>query len=113
LTATNSAGTKLSTQLSNKAASFVNGIFSNPAQLAANQAAAKAAIPFVLPGTTLGITPIGLYITSVWTFLFIGAVGYGTVGKVRFREAYRRKTRATGGFLGGKPPVAGYDNWRF
>ncbi len=55
---------------------------------------AAAAIPFVLPGTRPGIFPTGLIITSVWTFLFVGTVGYGTFGRIRFRESYRRRIKA-------------------
>jgi DNA-binding beta-propeller fold protein YncE len=51
----------------------------------------SAATQFVLPGTTLGIFPVGLIITSAWTALFILAVGYGTFGRMRFRDHYRRR----------------------
>ena len=49
--------------------------------------------PFVLPGKTLGIFPVGFVITGVWALLFVATVGAGTVDRVRFREAYRRRVK--------------------
>ncbi|KAF1992213.1 hypothetical protein K402DRAFT_321232 [Aulographum hederae CBS 113979] len=84
--------------LSNSEASFVNGVFSDQgastitAEAAASaSAAAAAANPFVLPGVTLGIFPLGFIITAVWMVLFVSAVGLGTLGRVQFRDQYRRR----------------------
>lgn len=52
-----------------------------------------AATAFVLPGTTLGIFPTGLIITSAWAGVFLGAVGYGTIIRMKFRDHYRRRLR--------------------
>ena len=48
-----------------------------------------ATTPFVLPGTHLGIFPIGLIITGGWTALRIATLGVGTVGRMKFRDQYR------------------------
>jgi hypothetical protein len=49
--------------------------------------------PFVVPGLTLGVMPIGLGITLLWTAIFLAAVGYGTVCRIQFREQFRRDVR--------------------
>ncbi|KAL8675435.1 MAG: hypothetical protein Q9168_000136 [Polycauliona sp. 1 TL-2023] len=91
-------GKVITTELSPSEASFVNGIFasqtttSTPAGASASSAAAEAAT-FELPGQSLGIFPTGLIITSSWTLLFILTVGYGTIERIRFREAYRRRLK--------------------
>jgi hypothetical protein len=87
-------------------ASFVAGIFSTvqgsltdptfllgkPLQdLAA--AAQGLPTPYVVPGLTLGVMPIGLGVTLVWTAIFLSAVGYGTLSRIRFREQFRRDVR--------------------
>ncbi|KAL8922229.1 MAG: hypothetical protein Q9208_005308 [Pyrenodesmia sp. 3 TL-2023] len=98
LSGSEKSGKVVTTVLSSSEASFVNGVFANqvktstsagiPASLAADNAG-----NFELPGRTLGIFPIGLIITGVWTLLFVATVGYGTVERIRFREAYRRRVR--------------------
>jgi len=93
----------ITAQLSSEGASFINGVFaaqsSNPnstsgpeAQASASAAAAEAA-PFVLPGTSLAFFPVGLVITSVWTVLLFTAVGLGTIGRIQFRDQYRRRVQ--------------------
>ena len=99
LTGSIANGSTLQTQLSSKDASFVSGLFQDAttgnttaaAQAAAASAAANAA--FVLPGTTLGIFPIGLIITSAWAGIFIAVLAYGTFGRIQFRESYRRRMK--------------------
>ena len=85
-------GSHLHTTLSSKQASFVNGVFSDQV---AGPAQPNAAAPtkFVLPGTRLGIFPTGLIITGAWTVVFLITIGFGTVGRIRFRNAYRRRKR--------------------
>ncbi|KAL9114498.1 MAG: hypothetical protein Q9227_001579 [Pyrenula ochraceoflavens] len=87
---------------------FVNGNFADtpgtgPAAAAptAIAAAVQTASAFVLPGTTFGIFPLGFIITGAWTVLFVSAVAYGTYGRIRFRQAYRRR-KATA-VAGGRP----------
>ncbi|KAL8817771.1 MAG: hypothetical protein Q9223_003461 [Gallowayella weberi] len=98
LSGTDKSGKVVTTELSSSEAAFVNGIFASQAKTStstgasASSAAAKAAT-FVLPGQTLGIFPTGLIITSSWTLLFVLTVGYGTIERIRFREAYRRRVR--------------------
>ena len=99
LSGTIANGSIVTTMLSSADASFVSGLFQDSmtgnttAAAAASEVAAAAKAKFVLPGTKLGIFPIGLIITSVWAFLFICVVGYGTFGRIQFREAYRRRVK--------------------
>jgi len=98
--------------LSSADASFLNGVFSQSTTQAAQQAGpapvaqtlastvtvAPPAIlvnpkQFTVPGTTLGIFPIGLIITCIWTGFFLAAVGFGTLGRIQFREQYRRRSK--------------------
>jgi hypothetical protein len=81
---------------------FVSGVFEGQsasgaaaAVPTAAAAAALAAAAFTLPGTTLGIFPVGLVITSIWALLFFAVVGYGTWERIQFRDQFRqRKERA-------------------
>ena len=93
VTAKSLDGKPLTTTLSTSEAAFVNGHFADKA-LADRTAAANSAntTPFVLPGTTFGIFPVGFIITGVWALIFVGAVGFGTFGRYQFRNAFRRKT---------------------
>lgn len=99
----------LTSVLPNTEASFITGTFAGmqlpgtasgpaPTTTAAPAAAATTtpAGPFVYPGVTLGIFPTGLIITAAWTFLFVSAVGLGTVGRVMVRASYRRRQSAEG-----------------
>ncbi|KAK3079571.1 hypothetical protein LTS18_004520, partial [Coniosporium uncinatum] len=101
LTANNRAtNTAVNTTLSSTEASFVNGVFAQkgtttvgPQAAASASAAVAAATPFVLPGVTLGIFPVGLIITCIWTFFFLLVVGLGTIGRIQFKEQYERRMR--------------------
>jgi hypothetical protein len=84
---------------------FVIGEFSNEFQAdlvtpTVATAAIAAAAPFVLPGTTLGIFPTGLIVTCAWTFLFLLAYGLGTLGRIQYRSAYRKRKAAQAGRTG-------------
>ncbi|KAF2101496.1 hypothetical protein NA57DRAFT_33927 [Rhizodiscina lignyota] len=88
------------TVLSSKDASFMMGIFAGtttdtitPASLASASAIANSATPFVLPGVTFGIFPVGFIVTMTWAVLFIAFVGLGTVGRYQFREQYKRNMK--------------------
>jgi hypothetical protein len=65
-------------------------------------AAIAAAAPFILPGQTLGIFPTGLIVTLSWTGLFILAYGLGTLGRIQYRQAYRKRKAMQGGRTGMK-----------
>ncbi|KAL9028067.1 MAG: hypothetical protein Q9180_007230 [Flavoplaca navasiana] len=98
LSGTDKSGKVITTELSSSEASFVNGIFASQTETstsngASASAAAAEAASFVLPGQTLGIFPTGLIITSSWTLVFVLTVGYGTIERIRFREAYRRRLK--------------------
>ncbi|KAF2025647.1 hypothetical protein EK21DRAFT_116578 [Setomelanomma holmii] len=90
------------TTLSSGDASFVNGVFAkaasgptniDPQAAASASSAAQSAEPFVVPGQSLAFFPIGLVVTSAWTAMFFAAVGFGTYGRIQFREQYRRRVR--------------------
>ncbi|KAJ4364706.1 hypothetical protein N0V83_009303 [Neocucurbitaria cava] len=92
----------VTTTLSSQEASFVNGVFAKTASAPTNadpQAAASAsaavisAAPFVVPGTSLAFFPVGLVVTSFWTLMFFLAVGFGTFGRIQYRDQYRRRVR--------------------
>jgi hypothetical protein len=65
-------------------------------------AAIAVAVPFVLPGTSLGIFPTGLIITCAWTLMFFLAYGFGTFGRIRYRDVYRRRKSVQAGRRGKK-----------
>ncbi|KKZ61346.1 hypothetical protein EMCG_04065 [[Emmonsia] crescens] len=91
------------TTLSSDTLSYVAGFFTNednsPVNITIPDASSRlpdivaAATAFVLPGTTLGIFPTGLIITGVWAGAFLGAVGYGTLTRMKFRAHYRQRLR--------------------
>ncbi|USP75647.1 hypothetical protein yc1106_02921 [Curvularia clavata] len=96
-------GQDVETTLSSQEASFVNGIFSragnaptnaDPQAAASASAAVSSAEPFVVPGVALAFFPIGLVITSIWALFFFLAVGFGTYGRIQYRDQYRRRVRA-------------------
>lgn len=100
LMATSVGSMNLTTNMTAPAgAAFVNGWFSDAdiAQKAAAAAAAAMPVPFVLPGVTLGMFPIGLIVTSIWVALFVGSVGYGTLGRMQWRKAYRAQKPGASG----------------
>ena len=78
----------------------MNGVFAGSATSTQSEGAAASAsslaaavAPFKLPGTNLAFFPIGLVITCVWAGFFILAVGFGTIGRIQFREQYRRRVK--------------------
>jgi hypothetical protein len=90
----------LKTTLSPDDASFVNGLLgqgSSPscsalACLPSPAEARRAATgEFQLPGKTFGIFPLGLIITGAWAVVACVVVGWGTLGRYRFRTQYRRR----------------------
>ncbi|KAI9051721.1 hypothetical protein LZ554_004761 [Drepanopeziza brunnea f. sp. 'monogermtubi'] len=99
LTGKTAAGATVNTSLSSSEATFVNGVFSKvlspttskvipPIQtlvVASNQ-------PFVVPGLTILIFPIGLVVTGTWTVLFVGTIAYGTAGRIQWRDQFRRRS---------------------
>ncbi|KFX93843.1 hypothetical protein O988_06611 [Pseudogymnoascus sp. VKM F-3808] len=79
--------------LSSLEATFVNGLFSDQPHTMATISAVGviADVAFVLPGTKILIFPIGGIITGSWAVMFIGVIAWGTVGRMQFRENYRRR----------------------
>lgn len=97
----------INTTLSSSEASFNSGVFARAAgnstdpssllgqpveQIAA--AAKGLPTPYDLPGLALGVFPTGLIITGVWMVVFVGVVGAGTIGRMQFREQYRKAMRS-------------------
>lgn len=104
LSATNSLGQTVSTNVSANEAAFVAGVFSQSvivsdfsrAMLAVQDEVAglkNGTVAFVLPGVQVMVFPIGLVITSVWLAIGIAVYGYGTFQRVQFREQYRRRAQ--------------------
>ena len=88
----NEKGKALHVDLAKGGAMFVAGVFAD--HTAATVAdGPRGSAEFQLPGTTLGIFPVGLIITGVWAVLFILTLGMGTINKIRFREAFRRRMK--------------------
>lgn len=104
LSATNSQGRQVSTNVSSNEAAFVAGVFSQDtfmssfrlAELAVEDEIARlrnGTTAFVLPGVQIMIFPIGLIITGIWTAIGVAAYGLGTYDRYNFREAYRRRVQ--------------------
>jgi hypothetical protein len=102
LSAVNSAGQTVTTNVSANEASFLIGVFSDLTFQSAfskasdrvkvmQQQLAQGEIAFVLPGVHILIFPIGLVITSVWLVIGIVAYGFGTYQ--RYSHAHAFKTR--------------------
>jgi hypothetical protein len=107
LTGVDATGAKVNTSLTNDEATFVSGVFA--AQVTPTKSEVSpplqtlvvaSASPFVVPGMTIMIFPIGGIITGIWTILFCATIAYGTVGRMQFREQFRRRAaQATKGSL--------------
>jgi len=99
LTGQEPTGQTVNTTLSSDEATFVSGIFAEPgigtkAQVAPPMQTLVVApgAPFVVPGLNILIYPVGGIITGIWTVLFIATLAYGTIGRMQFREQYRRRS---------------------
>lgn len=107
LTAVDTTNKQIQTSLSAKEASFIQGAFAVSAVQATmggnlptvNQTGIAAVVnaPGVLfrtPGTQILIPPIGAVITGTWVVLMLLTIGYGTIGRIGFRDQFRRKSGA-------------------
>ncbi|KAK6346644.1 hypothetical protein TWF696_006764 [Orbilia brochopaga] len=70
---------------------YVTGAFSNITS------PVPPAEPFVLPGTFIAIFPLGLYLISAYTGLFVIIVGAGTVERYLFRMSFRKRSAMLNG----------------
>jgi hypothetical protein len=97
----------VSSELSSTEASFNAGLFTtssgsltDPSFLLDNPAekiiAAEQGLPtpYIVPGLSLGVFPTGLIVTGAWMLIFFITVGYGTLGRIKFRDQYRRDMKA-------------------
>ncbi|WAO90562.1 Hypothetical protein NCS54_00799600 [Fusarium falciforme] len=102
LTAKNSTGGTIRTNVSINEAAFLTGVFSQDvvmsdfarAQAAVDEQIAglkNGTVAFVLPGVQLMVFPIGLIITSIWLVIFVAAVGFGTYERFNYAEMYKRR----------------------
>ncbi|PHH90869.1 hypothetical protein CDD83_2425 [Cordyceps sp. RAO-2017] len=102
LTAQDTKGGAVSTNVSLNEAAFLNGVFSKQvvrSDFASAQAAVDAklaavrngTVAFVLPGVQLMVFPIGLIITSVWLLLGLTAYGIGTYERTMYAHTYKRR----------------------
>jgi len=80
---------------------FVTGVFAGQsaegataAKPSVEAAAAAAAAPFALPGTTFGIFPTGGILTWTWTVLFVGTFAFGTIGRIMSRKQNKSQNQA-------------------
>ncbi|PSS16543.1 hypothetical protein M430DRAFT_42558 [Amorphotheca resinae ATCC 22711] len=98
LSAVDPQGQPVNTSLPSTDATFVNGVFSK--QVAITKASVVPPMqtlvvasdaPFVVPGLHILIFPIGGIITGIWAVLFISTVAYGTIGRLQFKDHYRRR----------------------
>ncbi|KAH7052000.1 hypothetical protein B0J12DRAFT_710254 [Macrophomina phaseolina] len=103
----------LETTVSATQASFLNGVFSQRSTNTTSASDASIsnvanAVSFLIPGYRLAplevpglslpiplLFPVGMIITLVWAVAFFVVVGYGTVGRIRFRDQYRRRVKAS------------------
>ncbi|KAF5715133.1 hypothetical protein FMUND_7046 [Fusarium mundagurra] len=102
LTARNSTGSTIRTNVSINEAAFLTGVFSQDVVMS-DFAMASAAVDdqvaalnngtvaFVLPGVQLMVLPIGLIMMSVWLLIFISAVGFGTYERYNYALMYQRR----------------------
>ncbi|CAM1510860.1 Fc.00g083730.m01.CDS01 [Cosmosporella sp. VM-42] len=102
LTAKNTTGFTLSTNVSTNEAAFLAGVFADEvvqSDFGAAQAAVadqmaglkNGTVAFVLPGVQLMIFPVGLIITSVWLVIGLAAYGFGTYERMGYAEMYKRR----------------------
>lgn len=106
LTAKNTTGGTLLTNVSTNEAAFLTGVFSNnnimsdfsAAQAAVDEQLAglkNGTVAFVLPGVQLMIFPVGLIIVSVWLAVGVVVYGFGTYERMMYAEMYRRRQAVT------------------
>lgn len=102
LSAKNSTGGQVSTNVSVNEASFLTGVFSREvvmsdwsmAQVAVDDQVAglkNGTVAFVLPGVQLLVFPVGLIITSVWLLIGLAAYGFGTWERMKYADMYKRR----------------------
>ncbi|KAI6251084.1 hypothetical protein HI914_00908 [Erysiphe necator] len=108
LSAVDSTGATVTTSLNSDETKFVNGVFAKQEKLPTKALLAPPIqtlvvapdAPFVVPGLNILIFPIGLIITGLWTILMISTIGYGTFGRIQWREQFREaKLRESRGSL--------------
>ncbi|KAG7101957.1 hypothetical protein HYQ44_018535 [Verticillium longisporum] len=103
LTATNTTGQRISTNVSSNEAAFLTGVFSREVVMSEFATAKEAVsnitaelrngtVAFVLPGVQIMIFPIGLIITGIWTLVGFLAYGIGTYDRVSYAESFKRRS---------------------
>ncbi|KAL9950130.1 hypothetical protein D7B24_008626 [Verticillium nonalfalfae] len=103
LTATNTTGQRISTNVSSNEAAFLTGVFSREVVMSEFATAKQAVsnitaelrngtVAFVLPGVQIMIFPIGLIITGIWTLVGFVAYGIGTYDRISYAESFKRRS---------------------
>ena len=107
LSAVNTTGQTVRTNVSSNEAAFLTGVFSKEvvlsdfalAQQAVNnmtQRLAAKEVAFVLPGVQILIFPVGLIIASVWLLVGLAFYGFGTYERIGYAESFRRRQAVAG-----------------
>lgn len=107
LSAVNTTGQTVRTNVSSNEAAFLTGVFSKEvvlsdfalAQQAVNnmtQRLANREVAFVLPGVQILIFPVGLIIASVWLLVGLAFYGFGTYERIGYAESFRRRQAVAG-----------------
>ncbi|KAI0481971.1 hypothetical protein GGR56DRAFT_669896 [Xylariaceae sp. FL0804] len=102
LSAKNTAGQTVRTQVAANQAVFVNGVFSQDVVLSdfakatlavqnVTDALSNGTIAFIVPGVNLLIFPVGLVVTGVWALLGFAAYGFGSYERYGHAESYKRR----------------------
>ncbi|TGZ77237.1 hypothetical protein EX30DRAFT_311460 [Ascodesmis nigricans] len=93
---TSTAGKTLKTEISTEGTKFIVGVFADTSKLTDEETDEVLNAKFELPGTRIEITPIGLYMFSVYMVLGLGIVGWGTWERAKFRDQYRTQLASRG-----------------
>ncbi|KAK2821842.1 hypothetical protein FQN49_007621 [Arthroderma sp. PD_2] len=65
-----------------------------------------ASLEFELPGTRLGIFPMGLIVTGAWTGIFLIILGYGALERKRYRDFHQDRLKYAASIRGyGRQPI--------
>ena len=113
LSAVNTTGQTIATNVSSNEAAFVAGVFSKEVFMSDFALASKAVeditinlreldpsdpkyVAFVLPGVSLMVYPIGLIITGLWTLVGFSVISFGYFERVSYRDQFRRRKATVG-----------------
>jgi len=87
---------QLAASVSIEKTKFLQGVFSTGQVLSDQQTKEVQNEAFVLPGTKLEITPIGLYLYAAYLVVAVGIVGWGTMDRAKYRDQFRQRMATQG-----------------